>query len=84
MQAASVFLDRDASVEKAVRLIHEAAASGAKLVVFPEAFIAGYPIWVWFIPPADTHPLRELYTRFHEASISIPGRGCSSSSKASP
>jgi nitrilase len=73
VQATSVFLDREGSVETAIRLIHEAAASGAKLVVFPEAFIAGYPLWVWFVPPADTHLLRELYTLFHEASISIPG-----------
>ena len=39
MQHAPVFLDRDATVEKACRLIDEAARGGAKLVVFPETFI---------------------------------------------
>lgn len=73
VQAAPVFLDRDATVAKAADLIREAATAGAKLVVFPEAFIPGYPLWVWFIPPADTHPLRELYALLHEQSISVPG-----------
>jgi nitrilase len=43
IQAASVLFDREASVEKACRLTHEAAAQGAKLVLFPEAFIPAYP-----------------------------------------
>lgn len=39
VQAASVFLDREATVEKACRLIGEAADHGARLIVFPEAYI---------------------------------------------
>jgi nitrilase len=74
VQASSVFLDKDATVEKACRLISEAAGEGAQLVVFPEAFIPGYPLWVWFIPSGQTHPLRELYTELHRNSITIPGR----------
>ncbi len=45
IQAAPVFLNREATVEKACRLILEAADRGARLIVFPEAFIAGYPYW---------------------------------------
>lgn len=45
VQAAPVFLDREATVEKACRLILEAADRGARLIVFPEVFIAGYPYW---------------------------------------
>jgi len=74
VQASSVFLDKGATVEKACGLIREAAAEGAQLVVFPEAFIPGYPLWVWFIPSGQTHPLRELYTELHRNSITIPGR----------
>jgi nitrilase len=43
VQAASILFKREASVEKACRLTHEAAAQGAKLVLFPEAFIPAYP-----------------------------------------
>ena len=46
VQAAPVFLDKNKTVEKACRLISEAADKGAKLVVFPEVFISGYPDWV--------------------------------------
>ena len=73
VQACPVFLDLDATIEKTCGLIKEAAGRGAVLVVFPEAFIPGYPIWVWFIPSGHTHPLRELYAELHANSISIPG-----------
>ncbi len=73
IQASPVFLDLEATLDKAVRLIEEAATGGARLAVFPEAFLPGYPVWVWFIPPGHTHPLREVYTELHTNSISIPG-----------
>ena len=73
VQAASVFLDRDACIEKACGLIREAASAGAKLVVFPEAFVPGYPVWVWFVAPGKTHQLRKLYSELHRNSITIPG-----------
>jgi nitrilase len=43
VQAAPVFLDLDATVDKAIALIEEASAKGAKLIAFPETFIPGYP-----------------------------------------
>ncbi len=73
VQASSVFLDLEASLEKACGLIREAAGEGARLVVFPEAFLPGYPVWVWFMPGGHTHPLRELYSELHANSISVPG-----------
>lgn len=45
IQAAPVFLDREATLEKALSLIAEAARNGADLIAFPEVFIAGYPYW---------------------------------------
>ena len=73
VQAAPVYLDLQRSVDKACGLIEQAATEGASLVAFPEAFLPGYPLWVWFIPPGHTHPLREIYTQLHGNSISIPG-----------
>jgi len=40
-QLSPVFLDRHATVERAIAAIHEASAHGARLIVFPEAFIPG-------------------------------------------
>jgi predicted amidohydrolase len=62
VQAAPVFLDLEGTVAKACRLTAEAAAAGAKLVVFPEAFVPAYPLWAWHIPAGDTASLRELLT----------------------
>ena len=73
VQASPVYLDLGATIDKACRLIEEAAKGGATLAVFPEAFIPGYPVWVWFIPPGHTHPLRAMYSELHRNSISIPG-----------
>ncbi|MBD3297075.1 MAG: carbon-nitrogen hydrolase family protein [candidate division Zixibacteria bacterium] len=73
IQASSVFMDLDATITKACRLIEEAAAAGATLAVFPEAFVPGFPIWVWFVPPGQTHALRTLYALLHRNSVSIPG-----------
>jgi nitrilase len=73
IQASSVFLDREATVEKACGLIEEAAKAGATLAAFPEAFIPAYPLWVWFIPPGQTRPLRVLYAELVANSVAIPG-----------
>lgn len=51
VQATPVFLDRDATVNKAAHLVQQAAADGAQLVAFPEAFVPTYPDWVWRTRP---------------------------------
>lgn len=45
VQAAPVFMDKQATIEKCISLIKEAASRGARIVVFPETFIPTYPYW---------------------------------------
>ena len=73
VQAAPVFLDREATVAKARELIAEAGRSGARLVVFPETFIPTYPDWVWRIPPSQHRMLADIYAQLLEQSVEIPG-----------
>ena len=70
VQAAPVFLDTEATVAKACRLIAEAAGAGARLIVFPEVFVPGYPYWNWTMTPVQGSP---WFERLYRASIDIPG-----------
>ena len=49
VQHPSVFFDRQATLERAVTLVHEAADNGAQLIAFPETFIPGYPEWIGLV-----------------------------------
>lgn len=71
VQAASVFLDRDATVERVVALVEKAAANGARLVVLPEAFVPGYPDWVWRTKPWDERATA-LYARLLDQAVVVP------------
>lgn len=73
IQATPVFLDRDATVDKACELIAAAGREGARLAVFPEGFIPTYPFWAWFIPPYRTWELRELYDVLLQQAVAVPG-----------
>lgn len=73
VQATPVFLDRDATLEKACELIASAGRDGARLVVFPEAFIPTYPTWIWDIPSGEMQLLGELYAELLANAVTIPG-----------
>ena len=70
VQTAPVFLDPAATVDKACALIAEAAGNGAKLVAFPEVFVAGYPYWNWLMTPVEGS---EWFERLCRAAITVPG-----------
>lgn len=70
VQTSPVFLDTDATVDKVVRLIAEAASNGSRLVAFPEVFVAGYPYWSWIGNPVEGSPWFEKLAR---SAIEIPG-----------
>src|SRR3954467_9415267 len=52
VQAEPVWLDVDATIDKAIGLIGQASAGGADLIAFPETWIPGYPWWIWLGAPA--------------------------------
>jgi nitrilase len=70
VQAAPIYLDATATVEKACALAHEAARAGAELIVFPEVFVAGYPYWNWYLSPLQGSP---LFPRLQQSSVRVPG-----------
>jgi nitrilase len=70
--ATPVFLDRKATLEKAIGLIHDAGKNGAKLILFPEAFFPAYPEWTWVIPGGQSAQLNSLYSELLENSIAVP------------
>jgi nitrilase len=72
VQHSPVFLDRESSVDKASVLIAEAAAEGASLAVFPEAFIPAYPDWVWLVRNSDGAQLNRYFGEMVANSVSVP------------
>jgi nitrilase len=72
VQAAPVFLDREATVDKACRLVEKAAADGAGLVVFPETFVPTYPDWVWRSRPWDDGEAG-WFDRLLDQAVELPG-----------
>ena len=70
-QLTPVFLNKEKTVDKACSAITEAGKNGAKLIVFPEAFISGYPDWIWLIPNSKGVDLNNLYVRLHKSAVTI-------------
>jgi len=72
IQDSPVFLDKGATIEKACGLIKQAAAGGASLALFPEAFLSAYPDWVWTVPPANKKLVSSLFSALYDSAISVP------------
>ena len=66
VQAAPVFLDLDAGIDKAIGLIADAAAQGAQLIAFPETWLPGYPWFIWLDSPAWG---MQFIQRYHDQSL---------------
>ena len=75
VQAAPVLFDTPKTVEKFAELTREAAGKGVKLVVFPEAFIGGYPKGLDFGARLGTRSPegREDFRRYFDSAINVPG-----------
>ncbi|XP_068662364.1 bifunctional nitrilase/nitrile hydratase NIT4A [Aristolochia californica] len=75
VQASTVFYDTPATLDKAERLIADAAAYGSQLVVFPEAFIGGYPRGSNFGVAIGSRSTKgkEEFRKYYAAAIDVPG-----------
>ena len=71
VQAAYTLMNQEACVDKAVKLLHQAAAEGAGIVVFPEVFIPGNPIWIDTVPIWDGDG--DWYALLVEQAVVVPG-----------
>jgi aliphatic nitrilase len=70
IHAAPVFLDKTATVAKAISFIREASRNGAQLVAFPESYIPAFPVWASLWAPIDNH---DLFERFAGESLYMDG-----------
>jgi nitrilase len=75
VQAAPALFDRAAGTDKACRLVREAAANGARLVLLPEAYLPGYPRGLGFgtLVGGRTPAGRDLWRWYWEESVPVPG-----------
>lgn len=75
IQEAPVLFDLEKTMEKTIQLSREAAASGAKLIVFPESFIPCYPRGLTFgmVIGSRTSEAREDFQRYYENAVAVPG-----------
>lgn len=75
VQAAPVLFDREATVDKAYGLALEAAAQGARLILFPEAFVPAYPRGLSFgVTVGQRTPEgRRLWQKYWENAVDVPG-----------
>ncbi|HVF19287.1 MAG TPA: carbon-nitrogen hydrolase family protein [Mycobacteriales bacterium] len=72
-QATPVLLDAEATVDKAIALIGDAAAQGARLVVLPECFVSAYPSGAWAAAGARFDGADELWERLWASSVDVTG-----------
>jgi nitrilase len=75
VQAGAVQFNSEACVDKAIRLMKEATATGAKVIVFPEAFIGGYPKGMNYgLSVGSRDPKgREEFRQYLDTAVEVPG-----------
>lgn len=72
VQRAPTYLHKERTLDAAVVSVAEAAAAGARLVIFPEAFVPGYPAWIWRLRPGTDGALSaRLHTLLLKNAVSM-------------
>ena len=84
VQAAPILFDREATLQKACQLIDEAAKQGAKLILFPEAFIPAYPRGLGFgtVVGGRSPAGRRTWQRYWANAVNVPGPATEALGKA--
>jgi nitrilase len=76
VQVPPVLLDGPSTLTVAVEQLHQAAEAGARLVVFPETYVPGYPVWIWRLRPGPDYGLTSaIYQRLLENSVDLANDG---------
>ncbi|MDZ7705610.1 MAG: carbon-nitrogen hydrolase family protein [Trueperaceae bacterium] len=72
VQVPPVLLDRAKTMDRVIDSIETAAERGASLIVFPEAYVAGYPTWIWRLRPGGDGALTgEIHARFLQNAVDL-------------
>src|SRR5258708_40003658 len=84
-QSSPVYLDKRASLAKALDLIQQAAKKGARLVAFGETWLPGYPAWLDVCPGAalwENTSAKDIFAKLRNNSITISGQEVNALSEA--
>jgi nitrilase len=74
IQKPPVLLNRNGTIDAVLASIDEAVGQGASLLVFPEAYIPGYPTWIWRLRPGGDGALTgEIHARLRENAVDLDG-----------
>jgi len=74
IQKPPVLLNRSSTIDAVLASIEEAVGEGASLLVFPEAYIPGYPTWIWRLRPGGDGGLTgEIHARLRENAVDLDG-----------
>ncbi len=72
VQKPPVWLDLQATLDSAIESLNEAVSQGAQLVMFPEAWLPGYPTWIWRLKPGGDMALgNRLHARLRQNSVDL-------------
>jgi nitrilase len=75
-QSAPVYLDKQASLDKALNILQEASAAGVQLIAFGETWFPGYPAWLDVCPQAalwNHEPTKLVFARLRQNSLAVSG-----------
>ncbi|MGD8569156.1 MAG: carbon-nitrogen hydrolase family protein [Gammaproteobacteria bacterium] len=72
VQKSPALLDKKKTVQSAAAMVEEVANNGAQMVIFPEAFIPGYPAWIWRLRPGGDWSLtEEIHARLLDNAVNL-------------